>query len=169
MADAKITELTELSATPANDDLIPVVDISENPDVTKKVTVNNLINANNAKCGVATRAMKGVDGNVTYAHGLGRIPKMVRITALRHSGDTIFAESFGAYDGSNTRCVWANGQYNNHSDSGSSTTYIVLIYSAVDQSEYSRATITVDATNITLSWTKSASPSGTITFMWEVE
>lgn len=42
MADAKISELTALGATPADNDLIPIVDVSENPDVTKSITVANL-------------------------------------------------------------------------------------------------------------------------------
>ena len=37
----KITELTELSATPASDDVLPIVDVSGTA-TTKKVTVANL-------------------------------------------------------------------------------------------------------------------------------
>jgi len=42
MADAKITELTALGGAPADGDLIPVVDVSETPDVTKSMTVADL-------------------------------------------------------------------------------------------------------------------------------
>lgn len=41
MANKKISELTALSATPANDDVVPVVDTSTS--TTKKVTVSNLL------------------------------------------------------------------------------------------------------------------------------
>ena len=44
MANRKITDLTELS-TPASDDVLPIVDISETSNTTKnkKITVGNLI------------------------------------------------------------------------------------------------------------------------------
>jgi hypothetical protein len=119
------------------------------------------------KCGVGSRATTTANGTVNYAHGLGRTPIFVRITALWGPGSVVFAQSNGAYDGTNTKCVWASGQYNNHLDCGNNSTYIVLIYCNPNQDEYSRATITVDATNIMLAWTKSASPSGTLYFEWE--
>jgi hypothetical protein len=41
MADAKISDLTELTQV-ANDDLLPIVDVSAMPATTKKITVQNL-------------------------------------------------------------------------------------------------------------------------------
>lgn len=47
MADAKISALTELNATPAVGDLVPIVDVSDSTDngtgTTKKITVANLL------------------------------------------------------------------------------------------------------------------------------
>jgi len=43
MADKKITELDALGDTPADDDVVAIVDISEDPDLTKKITVTNLL------------------------------------------------------------------------------------------------------------------------------
>ena len=40
MATKKITDLTELSATPASNDVVAIVDIDA--DVTKKITISNL-------------------------------------------------------------------------------------------------------------------------------
>ena len=42
MAKAKISELPALSASPANDDILPIVDISDGSGVTKKVTMAEL-------------------------------------------------------------------------------------------------------------------------------
>jgi hypothetical protein len=42
MADSKISELPELTA-PEGGDLLAIVDVSETPDVTKKITVENLL------------------------------------------------------------------------------------------------------------------------------
>ncbi len=43
MADKKITELDELNATPADDDMLAIVDVSETPDTTKKISASNLL------------------------------------------------------------------------------------------------------------------------------
>ena len=43
MADEKITELAELAEAPADDDLLTVVDVSESPDLNKKITALNLL------------------------------------------------------------------------------------------------------------------------------
>ncbi len=43
MADSKITGLTELAEAPSDDDVLAIVDVSETPDTTKKITVANLL------------------------------------------------------------------------------------------------------------------------------
>jgi len=47
MANKKITALTALSATPATDDVVPIVDVSGTA-TTKKITVANLVAATSA-------------------------------------------------------------------------------------------------------------------------
>lgn len=47
MANKKITALTALGTTPANDDVLPIVDVSGTA-TTKKVTVANLVSATSA-------------------------------------------------------------------------------------------------------------------------
>ena len=47
MANKKITALTALSATPATDDVVPIVDVSGTA-TTKKITVANLVSATSA-------------------------------------------------------------------------------------------------------------------------
>jgi len=47
MANKKITALTALSATPATDDVLPIVDVSGTA-TTKKITVANLVSATSA-------------------------------------------------------------------------------------------------------------------------
>jgi len=43
MADIKITELPELAVTPADDDVVAIVDIDAGPATTKKITFANLV------------------------------------------------------------------------------------------------------------------------------
>ncbi len=44
MANVKISNLTELNATPAGADILPITDVSGTP-TTKKITVTNLVAA----------------------------------------------------------------------------------------------------------------------------
>ena len=44
MANVKISNLTELDATPAGSDILPITDVSGTP-TTKKITVTNLVAA----------------------------------------------------------------------------------------------------------------------------
>jgi len=70
MADAKISELTALGATPADNDLIPIVDVSENPDVTKSVTFSQLMSSKfggNSSDGALDTSGGGVEINLGAA------------------------------------------------------------------------------------------------------
>jgi len=136
------------------------------------------------KVGVAARAGNTASGSQTIAHGLGRTPKIVRITAVygepsAGSGSYVFSHSFGSFDGTNIALIYtsatystsATGQYN------SSTSVIIYIFRADSSGATSAsqgATISVDGTNITLNWTYTQNNGGTIganniRIMWEVE
>lgn len=79
MADAKLSELTELAATPANDDELYIRDVSEAAVAeSKRITAANLM-AGQAK--ITSGQYTGNDGvNRAVAHGLGVAPKFVFIT-----------------------------------------------------------------------------------------
>ena len=78
MADTKLSALTELAATPANDDEVYIRDVSEAAaDESKRITVTNLMAA--AGGGGATCAFKPSDESVTSS------------TALQNDDDLLFA------------------------------------------------------------------------------
>lgn len=86
MANKKISELTALSATPANDDVVPVVDTSTS--TTKKVTVSNLLS------GKADSSHSHAISDVTNLQ-TSLDAKQATVTAgdgLSFSGDTLNAE-----------------------------------------------------------------------------
>ena len=124
-----------------------------------------------SKTGIATRDLNTASGNQVIAHGLGKIPKLVRISVVSVSSGTInSANSFGTYDGTNTACVWHTIDSLNsspHTYIGSSTTYIIYLVST-GTTVFSEATVTVDATNITLAWTLVSNGDRTAQIMWEV-
>ena len=108
--------------------------------------------------GETTFDLSSASGDQVIAHNLGRTPKYVRISGFQTSGSDN-KMSIGSYNGTTTSCI-----YNDHSGAGTSDSYVIRIFtSAANQT----ATIAVDATNITLSWTKAGSPTGTAYIMWE--
>jgi hypothetical protein len=124
---------------------------------------------------VNSRSGDAVSGTQTIAHGLGKTPSFIRITAYKAinpgAGSTQqFMKSVGTYDGTHTASVrFAGWEYNAQIGAGSSQVNIIHIedYSAFPPIKQV-ATITVDATNIYLEWTKTGSPtSDTIYLLWE--
>lgn len=115
------------------------------------------------KNAATTRDIGAVDGSQTIAHGLGVTPKKVKVTFLFFRTNSVAIAHF-AWDGTTTA-----GQYNwmdnSAQNQGNGTT--VLIY--YNSSTYSTVTFAVDATNITLGYTKTGTPSGSIQLLWEVE
>jgi hypothetical protein len=121
------------------------------------------------KVGVATRNLDDPTGSQTIAHGLGRTPKVVRLTAEMSTTVDLNSRSKGAYDGTTNACVYAFDSDTDHLH-GSTTSYAIYIPNGAGN-RYSYASATVDATNITLAWTNSNDPGATfnLSILWEVE
>lgn len=129
------------------------------------------------KNGTTTRTGNAASGSQTIAHGLGVVPKYVKISARKFiapsSANLInFPASDGVYNGSTTSCVYyflAGGITNTSSFAGTDTTNIIHIFEGIDSGRAEQvATITIDATNITLAWTKTGTPAAdNIQLLWE--
>lgn len=119
------------------------------------------------KNGTTTRDLSTASGNQTIAHGLGVAPKFVRITAIQ-GASTSFNLSSGVYNGTTNSSVshGTNGNSQFYTDSNSNYT-VNLWTNATNDTSPSTATVTVDATNITLAWTRAGSATGTAYIMWE--
>lgn len=139
-------------------------------DGTNMLMISPIANSPKIAHGVISRVMSTAGGAVTTAHGLGRAPRLVRFEAVLPQEGTVSATphsaSFGSYNGSTTATIYVG--YNNASnDSGTDTTNAVRLV-GVETSTDQRAVCTVDATNITLTWTKTGSPTtGTGLIRWE--
>ena len=115
----------------------------------------------------------------TIAHGLGKTPSIVKIKAKCSSSATQrtwLSGSEGLYNGSITRTIHYSHRTNTDSTPASSsssngTTNDYIIYIALDSSgspqRQRRATISVDSTNITLTWSTQGTDPGTVNFIWE--
>lgn len=105
-------------------------------------------------------------GAQTIAHGLGVKPKLIRITLLIASDSAFNGQSIGVYNGTTVSTIyaWMFAAFNSTS-AGTSTSNIIQIFTTA--SAEAHATVSIDATNITLTWAKTNSPTGTFTFIWE--
>ena len=108
--------------------------------------------------GIASHDMSTASGNQTIAHGLGKIPKNVRMKFRVSATD-----EFGFYNGTTTAMA---GSTSASPAAISSSTYI---FDYISNSDTCTASITFDTTNITLAWINTNSPSGTVMFAWEAE
>ncbi len=122
----------------------------------------------------SSRAANTASGSQTIAHGLGSTPKFLRITAACTVDTTQFAQSIGTYNGSSTATVeitstnTGNGTVN--AGTNLDTTNIIRLENNHSGAAGNQvATVTLDATNINLSWTLSGTmSSNNMYLLWEV-
>lgn len=120
--------------------------------------------------GQSSRSFAASSGAVTYAHGLGRTPKKVKITAIMAENvSTLESYSFGTYDGSTNTHIYRGRNSNAQYYYGADNTSIMTLYNTNSNSTTPvTATCTVDDTNITLTYSAPVG-TGTFNFMWEAE
>lgn len=125
---------------------------------------------------VATRAGDAASGSQTIAHLLGLTPRKVCIRAVKNiSGTTTYlnSTSVGTFSGTTTRTVYtAGGPGDATAGTGNDSTNIVAIYDDLTGGAVKSqlATVAVDGTNVTLTWTKASTPnSNTISLLVETE
>ncbi len=118
------------------------------------------------KSGVTTHDLSSTTTQ-NIAHGLGVIPSYIRIY-MTYANTTLTTTSIGNYDGTTMNYVFLS------TDMGSGTTglaasaqnYIAYAQSN-DAGQNAHASVTFDATNIILTWTKDSTPTGNAFMMWE--
>jgi hypothetical protein len=122
----------------------------------------------------ATRDLTAATASVNYAHGLAVAPKWVKVTAyLNTAGGSAghIAYSVGHWvTGGTYACAYAGGYVSGSwaLDAGTSTSEIVHLTIGGDATNDNQtATVSVDATNVTLSWTKNNTPTGTAVLLIE--
>lgn len=123
--------------------------------------------------GVTTRDSADASSVQTIAHGVNGIPTIVRLDACIAFVSTTdrIANSKGIYksDTNSTASIYFSSTPGSNDLSGNSTTYAIAIYKSDGSGDGQVAVATVDATNITLTWTKIGGGfnGGTIQVLWE--
>lgn len=112
----------------------------------------------------------------TIAHGLGITPKLVKFHVNRTSTDAgsvhgFVVSSIGSYDGSTQNCNYVAFSSNGGTSGASVDTSNAIHYaygaSAGSDADKLTGAVSFDATNITITWTKTANPTGTGNIHWE--
>ena len=124
------------------------------------------------KNGSTTKNAADASATQTIAHGLGRTPKYVRITAMFADNITNgvapgFYYSFTVYNGTTQSSLSENRA--STTTAAVSTDFRLGIGSAATTTDYSVGVITVDSTNISIAWTKNGSATGTYNLVWETQ
>lgn len=131
------------------------------------------------KSGVASEALGASPATTVIAHGLGKTPLKVKLTAVGIIDAAGTRRSEGVFDGSGNRSLaltFIEGAGSATSDEIYSSASYILGFSRVTSSnpftgsDRSVGVVTVDGTNITITWTHSGTPPNTtIKILWEVE
>ena len=131
--------------------------------------LTNLPNPITYTNGTDTKNAADASGTQNIAHGLGKIPKKVKITAYAQvdavgNGEDLMRVSNTVYNGT-TQSSLSFYESGGGNTATISTTFILTISNGGTQV----GVVTFDATNIIITWTKNSSPTGTYTLLWEAE
>ena len=162
----------------SGDASISIVKSIQNPGGNEKISydLHAVVGGNGAlstRTGINSLWTLNSSGVLTIPHGLGAIPQKVTIDAsAQWVVPTIpgFLHSFGFYDGANENCNWQSSQSSADALEGTDVLSIVHL-NGTGGSDVSTATITVDATNIYLTFTSGGTfpHNNIINIEWAVE
>lgn len=131
--------------------------------------VANVPFANLFKNGTTTKDSSDSSTTQNIAHGLGLVPKFVRITARSGptgTGSGAVAVTYMSQTVYNGTTQSSNSNYLNAAGSISFDTTFSL-NSTNGSASAQVGVVTFDATNIIITWTKNSTPTGTYTLLWE--
>lgn len=119
--------------------------------------------------GATSRDLSTASGTQTIAHGLGVAPRKVDLFVKFGRGTTTpeLAESKGQWVSGYENCIFSNFVQGSAPTFSTNTTSVYIVANGGTWT-YS-GLVTVDATNITITWTKGGSPSGSAIILWEAQ
>lgn len=114
------------------------------------------------KNGTADKDATEASTTQNIAHGLGVIPKKIRITALIYDNTNNYPRAETAYNGTTQSSI---SFYGTASNWAGATTFTLC--SGATSANTQTGVVTFDATNIIIAWTKTNSPTGNFHLLWE--
>jgi hypothetical protein len=129
------------------------------------------------KTGIVTKNINDASTTQVFAHGLGRVPNTVKLTGHAVAG-ALSQITYGCFDGTNhsgiSICMTEGTTTATTDTIYSSTSAEIGFTAAGSTSPFNGANrqtgvVSVDATNITITWTKAGTVnSNTVNILWEV-
>jgi hypothetical protein len=122
--------------------------------------------------GTATYDLTTASGTQTIAHGLGVVPKCVRVIGVISDERSVGGSSSytsrteATYNGTTQASVFTFHSSAENTNNFSSDGALFRV-NGTSYGQYQSGVITTDATNITITWTKTSTPTGTSNLMWE--
>jgi len=110
------------------------------------------------KSGAATYSLSTASGTQNIAHGLGVVPRIVRISGIH---------AMSSYGLSIASTVYTTAQSSCSGEVIGTTEAAYNTFRFGTAGEYQVGVVTVDATNIIISWTKTGSPVDEVKLIWE--
>jgi hypothetical protein len=93
------------------------------------------------------------------------VPKKVKLSAFFSTAELIM--SIGSYDAGGQSYIAIISPTSQDTESGSDAAIKIPTTNAL--ADYQKGVVSVDATNITITWTKVNTPTGTAIIHWEAE
>lgn len=151
--DAEVTAGTATGATGAKLFITPA-------KLSTRLSAYTFLTTNS---GATTKNIADADATNTIAHGLGAIPKLVRISAKYNDSTNYVSLMESNYSNSTQSSNYVYFNLEPTLNVGSGNTARIF----KDNATYTTVTITVDSTNISLAWAKTGSPTGSAYIIWE--
>ena len=135
-------------------------------------SLTNVPNGVTYKSGTTTKNATDASQTQNIPHGLGGVPKYVKITAMLNDVNTngtgpSFLLSTTVYNGTTQSSM---SLLKGSSIASSISTSFILNGSTTGASDNNTGVVTFDATNIIITWTKNGSPASlTYTLLWEAQ
>lgn len=149
-------------------------------DSTDEVYINNWRGIENTatpggsvtyKNGTTTKNVADASTTQNIAHGLGTTPSKIRLTFYGALGGTADGVNNATVVYNGTACSVAGYGYANGANRDMASGSDIKLYgnASGNETEFQTGVITMDATNIIITWTKTNSPTGTYDILWEAE
>lgn len=113
--------------------------------------------------GTTSKNLADASTTQNIAHGLGKIPKKVRLVFHRTDGTGFATVAYNGTTKSVVGYVISNAAYRDMAGTD------IILYEVSNNTQFQTGVITFDATNIIITWTKTNSPTGTYGILWEAE
>jgi len=120
--------------------------------------------------GQTTYDTSTASGTQTITHGLGKTPKRVTFNTMWSGNTDCFSKSDGVFDASGNSCIYMIHDVSDQTARiNSSNTYALKFRENTADTNNQQGVVTVGSTSITITWTKTGSPTGTGYILWAAQ